>query len=125
MTKPSNQSVVKPKGKGKSLLKSQRGLRTKYFCHHCGIQEHIRPNCHKLRALKNASAQRSGEPRNDKRNWNVKHSKGQEGDFGVMDVMRMIDVFTSCLASFTKRFESHNDHTQSSRISPQMQVSCG
>ena len=28
MTKPRNQSVVKPKGKGKSLPKSQRGPRT-------------------------------------------------------------------------------------------------
>ena len=28
LTKPRNQSVVKPKGKGKSLPKSQRGLRT-------------------------------------------------------------------------------------------------
>ena len=31
------QSVVKPKGNGKSLPKSQRGSRTQYFCHHCGI----------------------------------------------------------------------------------------
>ena len=31
------QSVVKPKGNGKSLPKSQKGLRTQHFCHHCGI----------------------------------------------------------------------------------------
>ena len=31
MTKPSNQSVVKPKGKGKSLPKSQTGSRTQHF----------------------------------------------------------------------------------------------
>ena len=55
LTKPPTQSVVKPKGKGKSLPKSQRGLRTQHFCHHCGIQGHIRPNCHKLQALKNSS----------------------------------------------------------------------
>ena len=48
MTKPPKQSTVKPKGKGKSLPKSQRGLRTQHFCHHCGIQGHTRPNCHKL-----------------------------------------------------------------------------
>ena len=30
-------------------------------------------------------------------------------------MLKMIDAFTTCLASFTKRFESHNDHTQSSR----------
>ena len=46
LTKPPNQSVVKPKGKGKSLPKSQRGSRTQHFCHHCGIPGHIRPNCH-------------------------------------------------------------------------------
>ena len=56
MTKPPKQSVVKPKGKGKSLPKSQRGPRTQHFCHHCGIQGHTRPNCHKLQALKNSSA---------------------------------------------------------------------
>ena len=39
---PRNQSVVKPKAKGKSLPKSQRGPRTQHFCHHCGIQGHIR-----------------------------------------------------------------------------------
>ena len=55
MTKPSKQSLVKPKGKGKSLPKSQRGLRTQHFCHHYGLQGHTRPNCHQLRALKNAN----------------------------------------------------------------------
>ena len=34
MTKPPKQSVVKLKGKGKSFQKSQRGSRTKHFCHH-------------------------------------------------------------------------------------------
>ena len=34
LIKPPNQSVVKPNAKGKSLPKSQRGLRTKHFCHH-------------------------------------------------------------------------------------------
>ena len=37
MTKPPKQSVVTPKGKGKSLPKSQRGPRTQHFCHHWGI----------------------------------------------------------------------------------------
>ena len=55
LTKPHNQSVVKPKGKRKSLPKSQRGLRTQHFYHHCGIQGHTRPNCRKLQALKNSS----------------------------------------------------------------------
>ena len=121
--KPRNQSVVKPKAKGKSLPKSQRGSRTKHFCYHCGLQEHIRPNCHKFRALKNASAQRSRGPRNDKRNRTAEQSKGQKGDPKVRDVMRMIDAFTTCLASFTRRFECHNYHIQSSRdITPNASV---
>ena len=123
LIKPHNQSVVKPEAKGKSLSKSQRGPRTKHFCHHCGLQGHTRPNCHKLRALKNASAQRSGRPRNDKRNWTAEQSKGQEGDSQVMDVMKMIDAFTTYLASFTRRFESHNTHTQSFRdITPNARI---
>ena len=56
ITKPPKQLVVKPKGNGKSLPKSQRGPRTQHFCHHCGIQGHTRPNCHKLQALKNLVA---------------------------------------------------------------------
>ena len=52
----------------KSLLKSKRGPRTQHFCHHCGIQGHTRPNCHKLQALNNSGVQRSRGPRNDKRN---------------------------------------------------------
>ena len=115
MTKPPNQSVVKPKGKGKLLTKSQRGPRTQHFCQHCGIQVHTRPNCHKLKALKNSSAQRSRGPKHDKGNWTAEQSKGQERDLGVRDVMRMIDAFITYLASFTRRFESHNDRTQSSR----------
>ena len=115
LEKPRNQSVVRPEAKGKSLPKSQRGPRTKHFCHHCGLQGHTRPNCHKLRALKNASAQRSRGPRNNKRNRTTEQSKGQDGDLGVRDVMRIIDAFTTYLASFTRRFEGHNNSTQSFR----------
>ena len=115
LIKPSNQLVVKPKTKGKSLPKSQRGPRTKHFCHHCRLQGHTRPNCYKLKALKNASAQRSKGPRNDKRNWTAEQSKSQKGDPGVRDVMRIIDAFTTYLASFTRKFESHNNRTQSFR----------
>ena len=39
MTKPPKQSAVKPKGKGKSLPKSQRGPRTQHFYHHTSIEE--------------------------------------------------------------------------------------
>ena len=37
LNKPCNQSVVRFETKGKSLPKSQRGPRTKHFCHHCGL----------------------------------------------------------------------------------------
>ena len=67
MTKPHKHTVVKPKGKGKSLPKSQKGLKTQHFCHHYGIHGHTRPNCHKLQALKNLGDQRSRGPRNDQR----------------------------------------------------------
>ena len=56
LTKPPNPVVNKPKVKGKSLLKSQRGPQTQHFCHHGGIRGHTRPNCHKLQALKNGSS---------------------------------------------------------------------
>ena len=55
---PRKQSVVKPKAKGKSLPKSQRGPRTQHFCHHCGIQGHTRLSCRKLWTLKNGNYQR-------------------------------------------------------------------
>ena len=113
MNKPHNQSVVMSEAKGKSLPKSQRGLRTKHFCHHCGLQGHTRPNYHKLRALKNVSDQRSRGPRNDKRNWAIEQSRGRDGDSGVMDVMKMIDAFTTYLANFNRRFEGHNTRSQS------------
>ena len=76
LNKPHNQSVVKFEAKGKSLPKSQRGRRTKHFCHHCGLQGRTRTNYHQLRALKNASDQRSRGPRNDKRNWVIEQSRG-------------------------------------------------
>ena len=113
LNKPRNQSVVRYEAKGKSLPRSQRGSRTNHVCHHCGLQGHTRPNCHKLRALMNASNQRSRGPRNDKRTWVVESSRGRNGDPVVVDVMKMIGAFTTCLESFTKRFESYNSRTQS------------
>ena len=67
LNKPRNQSVVRSEAREKSLPRLQRGPRTNHVCHHCGLQGHTRPNCHKLRALTNASDQRSRRPRNDKR----------------------------------------------------------
>ena len=123
LNKPRNQLVVRTKARGKSLHKSQRRPRVQHFCHHCEQQGHTRPNCHKLRALKNASDQRSKGPRNDKRNWTIEKPRGQDGDSDVMDVMKMIDAFTTCLASFFRRFEGHNARTQSYRdITPNARV---
>ena len=68
LTKPPNQSVVKPKAQGKSLPKPQRGVKTQHFFHHCGIQGHTRLNCHKLWALKNGNYQRPSGQRKDKGN---------------------------------------------------------
>ena len=70
------------------------------------------PNCHKLRALNNASDQRSRGPRNDKRTWAVESLRGQNDDLSVVDVMKMIGAFTTCLESFTRRFEGPNSRTQ-------------
>ena len=86
-----------------------------HVCYHCGLQGHTRPNCHKLRALRNVSDQRSIGPRNDKRTWAVELSRYRNSDPGMMDVMKMIGAFTNCLESFTKRFESPNSRTQSYR----------
>ena len=86
-----------------------------HVCYHCGLQGHTRPNCHKLRALRNASDQRSRGPRNDKRTWAVKSSRDRNSDPGMMDMMKMIGAFTNCLESFTRRFESPNSRTQSYR----------
>ena len=74
LTKPQNPFVAKPKAKGKSLPKSQRGPQVQHFCHHCGVGGHTRPNCYKLHALKKADSQRlRGQ---GKGNWNAKQSKG-------------------------------------------------
>ena len=91
LKKPCNQSTVRSEAKGRSPPKSQRGSRMNHLCHDCGLQGHTRPNCHKLRALNNDRDQRSRGPRDDKRNWAVGQPRSQNGDFGVMDVMKMIE----------------------------------
>ena len=113
LKKPRNQFVVRFESRAKPLPQSQRAPRTNHVCHHYRLQGHTRPNCHKLRALRNASNQRSRRPRNDKRTWAVEPSRDRNGDPGMMDVMKMIGAFTNCLESFTRRFESPNSRTQS------------
>ena len=63
--------------------------------------------------MNNATAPRSRGLRNGKRNWVGEHSRDQNGEPGMMDVMKMIGAFTNCLKSFTRKFESPNFHTQS------------
>ena len=63
--------------------------------------------------MNNASAPRSRGPRNDRRNWAGKPSRGQSDDPRVIDVKKMIGAFTNCLESFIQRFESPNSRTQS------------
>ena len=47
---------ARPKEKGKSLPKNQRGPQVKHVCHHCGVQGHTRSNCFKLYAIKMADS---------------------------------------------------------------------
>ena len=115
LNKPRNQSTVRFEAKGRSPPKSQRGPRVNHVCHYCGIQGHTRPNCHKLRALNNSRDQRSRGPRDDRRNWIVGQPRSQNEDSSVMNVMKMIEAFTTCLANFNSRFEGHNSRTQSYR----------
>ena len=113
LNKSRNQSMVRTEAREKSHPRSQRGPRINHVCHHCGLQEHTRPNCHKLRALRNASDQRSRRPRNDKRTWAAESSRDRNGDPGMMGMMKIIGAFTNCLESFTRRFESPNSYTRS------------
>ena len=49
------------------------------------------------------------------RNWVVGQPRNQNIELGVMNIMKMIEAFITCLANFNSRFESHNSHTQSYR----------
>ena len=55
LTKPRNQSMGKSESRAKSRPQSQRGPRSNYVCHHCGLQGHTRPNYQKLKAMNNVS----------------------------------------------------------------------
>ena len=108
-----NQYVGRSESRAKSRPQPQRGPRSTYVCHYCGLQGHTRPNCQKLRAKNSATPQRSRGPRIDRRNWADEQSRDQNGDPGMMNVMKMIGAFTNCLESFSRRFESPNLRTQS------------
>ena len=59
LLKPRNQSVGRSESRAKSCPRPQRGPRSNYVCHHCGLQGHTRPNCQKLRAMNNATDRKS------------------------------------------------------------------
>ena len=107
------QSVGRSESRAKSRRRSQRGPRSNYVCHYCGLQGHTRPNCQKPRAINSTTVPRSRGPRNDRRNWAGEPSRDRNGDPGMMGVMKMIGACTNYLESFTRRFESPNSHTQS------------
>ena len=115
LNQPHNQSVDRFEVRAKSLSQSQRGPRTNHVCHHCGLQAHIRPNCHKLRVLNNARDQCSRGPKDNRRNWTIGQPRSQNENSGVIDVMKMIEAFTTCLANFNSKFNGHNSCTQSYR----------
>ena len=75
-----NQSVGRSESHAKSRPRPQRGPRSTYVCHHCGLQGHTRPNCQKLRVKNSATPQRSRGPINDRRNWAGEQSRDQNGD---------------------------------------------
>ena len=108
---------AKPKDKGKSLFKNQRGPQVKYFYHHCGVHGHTRPNCFKLHALKKVDSLHGQD--NTRRMPKGTQAKGDNEGQLIGDIMEMLKNISLCLASFTPRFESYvgriprsNDLTQ-------------
>ena len=95
----------KPKKKGKSLPKSQRGPHVKHFCHHCGVRGHARPNCFKLQTLKRADSLHDQD--NSRRMQKGTQAKGENKGQFIGDVMEMLKNISQCLASFTPRFKSY------------------
>ena len=104
---------AKPKEKGKSLPKNQRGPRVKYLCHHCGAQGHTRPNCFKFHALKKVDSMCGQETL--KRRPKGAQAKGDSEGHLIGDVMEMLKNISLCLASFTPRFKSYVGRTPPSK----------
>ena len=92
----------------------------KHFCHDCGVQRHTRSNCFKLLALKRADSLRGQD--NSRRMPKGNQAKGENEGQLIRDIIEMLKNISSCLASFTPRFESYvsrippsKDLTQSTR----------
>ena len=79
---------ARPKEKGKTLPKNQRGPQVKHLCHHCGAQGHTRPNCFKLHALKKADSMRGQE--SSRRRPKGEQAKGDSDRHLIGDVMEML-----------------------------------
>ena len=77
----------------------------KHFCHHCGVRGHIRPNCFKLKALKRIDSLHGQD--NSRRMPKGIQAKGENEGQLIGDVMEMLKNISSCLSSFTLRFESY------------------
>ena len=81
----------------------------KHFCHHCGIHSQTRLNFFKLLALKRVYHQNAFG--NEKGKLRGKQAKEENGGPLIDDVIEMINSLSSCLASFTPRFEHHVSST--------------
>ena len=104
---------AKPKEKGKSLPKNQRGPQVKHLCHHCGTQGHTRTNCFKLHELKKADSMRGQET--SRRRLRGAQAKGNSEGHLIGNVMEMLKNISLCLASFTPRFEIYVGRTPPSK----------
>ena len=98
-------TVANSKTKGKLLPKNKKGSQVKNFCYHCVIHGHTRPNFFKFQVLKRADLQSAQG--NEKGNLKGKHAKEDNGGHLIEDVMEMLNGISSCLASFTPRFEHY------------------
>ena len=78
----------KPKEKGKSLPKSQRGPQVKHFCHHCGMRGYTKSNCFKLQALKRADSLHGQD--NSRRMPKEIQAKGENEGKLIGDVIEML-----------------------------------
>ena len=89
----------RPKEKGNSLPKNQKGPHVKHFCHHCGVRGHTRPNCFKLQAFMKADSLHGQD--NSRRMPKGIQAKGENEGQVIGDVMEMLKNISLCLASFT------------------------
>ena len=85
----------------------------KHFCRHCAMRGHTRLNCFKFQVLKRADSLHGQD--NSRRMPKGIHAKGENEEQLIGDVMEMWKNISSCLASFTPRFESYVGHTPPSK----------